>query len=94
MPLSQRDTDHVFQCLRGGTVPERGLETFAVGIERERGELHRMLDLTVEEGEGTSCKPLELRDFVGCAPLPLLGEPGNNSQEQALQPGLRRYSCL
>jgi hypothetical protein len=29
MPLSQRDTDHVFQCLRGGTVPERGLETFA-----------------------------------------------------------------
>jgi hypothetical protein len=52
MPLSQRDTEHVFQCLRGGTVPERGLETFAVGIERERGELHRMLEFT-RSGEGS-----------------------------------------
>lgn len=51
MPLSQRDTEHVFQALRGGAVPERGLETFAVGIERERSELHRMLDLT-GDGEG------------------------------------------
>lgn len=52
MPLSQRDTTHVFQALRNGTVPERGLETFAVGIERERDELHRMLQLT-GSGEGS-----------------------------------------
>lgn len=51
MPLSQRDTEHVFEKLRGGAVPERGLETFAVGIERERGELHRLLDFTAT-GEG------------------------------------------
>jgi hypothetical protein len=46
MALSKRDIEHVFERLRGGTVPERGLETFAVGIERERGELHRKLELT------------------------------------------------
>lgn len=51
MALSKRDIDHIFERLRGGNVPERGLETFAVGIERERGELHRMLELT-REGEG------------------------------------------
>ncbi len=51
MALNKRDIDHVFERLRGGTVPERGLETFAVGIERERGELHRKLDLS-RDGEG------------------------------------------
>ncbi len=51
MALSHRDITHVFERLRNGTVPERGLETFAVGIERERGELHRKLDLA-QEGEG------------------------------------------
>lgn len=51
MILSQRDTEHVFQELRGGTVPQRGLEAFAVGIDRPRGELHRLLDF-VKNGEG------------------------------------------
>src|SRR5262249_48607033 len=51
MPLSHRDIQHVFEHLRNGTVPERGLETFAVGIERERGELHRLLDLA-QGGDG------------------------------------------
>ena len=52
MSLSQRDTGHVFQELRGGTVPQRGLEAFAVGIERQRGEIHRLLD-HVKKHEGT-----------------------------------------
>lgn len=52
MSLSQRDTEHVFQELRGGTVPQRALEAFAVGIERQRGEIHRLLD-HVKKHEGT-----------------------------------------
>lgn len=52
MILSQRDTEHVFQELRGGTVPQRGLEAFAVGIDRQQGEIRRLLD-HVKKGEGT-----------------------------------------
>jgi hypothetical protein len=51
MPLSLRDIQHVFEALRKGAVPQRGLETFAVGIERERGEVHRKLALA-RSGEG------------------------------------------
>lgn len=51
MPLSRRDIDHVFERLRSGVVPERGLDTFAVGIDRQRGEIGRQLDLA-EAGEG------------------------------------------
>lgn len=49
--LSQRDREHIFERLRSGVVPERGLETFAVGIERQRVELSRLLDLAAA-GEG------------------------------------------
>ena len=51
MGLSRRDVDHVFERLRSGVVPERGLDAFAVGIERQRAELGRLLDLA-EAGEG------------------------------------------
>lgn len=51
MALNKRDIEHVIERLSGGTVPERGLEALAVGIERERGELHRKLELT-RDGEG------------------------------------------
>jgi hypothetical protein len=37
------EAKHIFQCLRNGTVPSRGLDAFAVGIERHRNELKRML---------------------------------------------------
>jgi len=50
--LNQRDIEHVFEQLRKGLVPERGLDAFAVGIERERAELHRQLGLAAA-GEGT-----------------------------------------
>jgi P-loop Domain of unknown function (DUF2791) len=43
--LSQRDIEHIFERLRSGVVPERGLEAFAVGIDRARGEMQRQLDL-------------------------------------------------
>lgn len=42
--MASRDADHIFQRLRNGTVPNRGLGAFAVGIERHRKELARKLD--------------------------------------------------
>ncbi|HEX7605002.1 MAG TPA: BREX system ATP-binding domain-containing protein, partial [Polyangiaceae bacterium] len=51
MGLSRRDVDHIFERLRSGLVPERGLDTFAVGVERQRAEIGRLLDLT-KDGEG------------------------------------------
>jgi P-loop Domain of unknown function (DUF2791) len=43
--ISPRDIEHIFERLRSGVVPERGLEAFAVGIDRARAELERQLDL-------------------------------------------------
>jgi hypothetical protein len=43
MVLNRKDAEHVFQALRGGTVPDRGIEAFAVGIDGQRREIHRML---------------------------------------------------
>src|SRR5580700_10683551 len=48
---SQRDREHIFERLRSGVVPERGLEAFAVGIEKQRAEIGRLLDLAAG-GEG------------------------------------------
>lgn len=47
-----RDIQHIFESLRKGLVPERGIESFAEGIEKQRGEIHRQLDLAMN-GEGT-----------------------------------------
>lgn len=43
--ITGRDVEHVFESLRKGLVPERGIDTFAVGIEKQRNELHRQLEL-------------------------------------------------
>ena len=51
MAISERDMEHVFERLRSGVVPERGLEMFAVGIEKKRAEIHRLLKMA-EDGEG------------------------------------------
>lgn len=50
--LHQRDVDHIFESLRKGLVPERGVEAFAQGIERQRSEIGRQLGLAAS-GEGT-----------------------------------------
>jgi len=50
--MNARDVKHVFESLRKGLVPERGIEAFAEGIERPRAEIGRQLDLA-REGEGT-----------------------------------------
>jgi hypothetical protein len=42
----------VFEALRKGLVPERGIDAFAVGIEKQRDEVHRQLDLAAD-GEGS-----------------------------------------
>lgn len=51
MALSTRDAEHVFQQLRDGTVPDRGLEAFAVGIDTPRREIGRLLK-SAAAGEG------------------------------------------
>ena len=62
MTLDRRDAEHVFEQLRSGLVPERGLDAFAVGIERQRAEIARLLELT-QHGEGVfKC----LRGGYGC----------------------------
>ncbi|MEE8522590.1 MAG: BREX system ATP-binding protein BrxD [Thermoanaerobaculia bacterium] len=52
MAISERDLEHLFERLRSGVVPERGLDAFAVGIDRPRNEIHRQLSLA-EHSEGT-----------------------------------------
>jgi P-loop Domain of unknown function (DUF2791) len=42
---SNQDIEHIFERLRSGVVPERGLATFAVGIDRSRDEIKRQLGL-------------------------------------------------
>lgn len=49
--MSPQDTEHVFQKLREGIVPERGLEAFAVGVEPARREIERQMKL-VQNGDG------------------------------------------
>ena len=51
MGISERDVEHIFERLRSGVVPEHGLETFAVGIQQPRDEIHRQLTLA-ENREG------------------------------------------
>lgn len=50
--LTQSDAKHIFNQLRTGLVPERGLDAFAVGVEKPRDELRRQLEL-VQEGNGS-----------------------------------------
>ena len=50
--LSTSTLNHVFESLRKGLVPERGIDAFAEGTERPRAELRRQLDLA-RGGEGT-----------------------------------------
>lgn len=50
--MNPREVNHIFESLRKGLVPERGIDAFAEGTERPRGELRRQLDLA-KSGEGT-----------------------------------------
>jgi hypothetical protein len=62
MTTSARDVQHIFEQLRGGLVPERGLDDYAVGVEGPRGEIKRQLDLA-KAGEG---RIKFLRGGYGC----------------------------
>ncbi len=50
--LTTKDKEHVFEALRKGLVPERGIDAFAVGIDKQRGEVQRQIELA-RNGEGT-----------------------------------------
>lgn len=45
------ETEHIFERLRSGTVPEKGLDKFAVGIDKPLNEIRRQLSL-IATGEG------------------------------------------
>lgn len=45
------ETEHIFERLRSGTVPEKGLDKFAVGIDKPLNEIRRQLNL-ISTGEG------------------------------------------
>ncbi len=57
-----KETERIFERLRSGLVPVRGLDAFAVGVEKGRGEIHRQLKM-VADGEGLS---KFLRGGYGC----------------------------
>jgi len=48
MAISERDIEHIFERLRSGVVPDRSLEAFSVGIEKQRTELDRQLKLAAD----------------------------------------------
>src|SRR4051812_14151189 len=49
--LTQIEAHHIFDKLRNGLVPERGLDAYAVGIDKPRDEIRRQLELA-QEGAG------------------------------------------
>ena len=46
-----KDIEHIFERLRSGTVPEKGLDKFAIGIDKPLNEIRRQLSL-ISSGEG------------------------------------------
>jgi hypothetical protein len=48
MAINKRDIEHIFERLRSGVVPERALEAFAVGIDKQRTEIQRQLKLAAD----------------------------------------------
>ena len=62
MSIADKDVVHLFEKLRSGLVPERGLDAIAEGVERPRAELGRQLGLAAA-GEG--CIKF-LRGGYGC----------------------------
>lgn len=62
MSISLRDRRLIFEKLRTGVVPERGLMEFAVGIDKQLNEIRRQLTLA-EDGAGGS---KFLRGGYGC----------------------------
>jgi hypothetical protein len=62
MAIGKREAERVFQALRSGTVPDCGLDAFAVGIEKQRGEIGRLLDMAEARDGLFKC----LRGGYGC----------------------------
>ena len=83
---SQRDREHIFERLRSGVVPERGLEAFAVGIERQRAELDRQLDLAAAAKASFKF----LRGGYGCGKTFMARLALLDAQEEGLRHQLRR----
>ena len=90
MAISERDMEHVFERLRSGVVPERGLEMFAVGIEKKRAEIQRLLKLAKRAKGFNSCGGLRVwQDLYGT-----VGPPGGSGTRfcDELRRGLQRFA--
>jgi len=46
-----QEIEHIFERLRSGTVPEKGLDKFAIGIDKPLNEIRRQMSL-ISSGEG------------------------------------------
>jgi len=46
-----QEIEHIFERLRSGTVPEKGFDKFAIGIDKPLNEIRRQLNL-ISKGEG------------------------------------------
>ena len=62
MNISNRNIEHIYERLRSGVVPARGLEAFAVNITQSRNEIKRQLDLASNNEGGFKF----LRGGYGC----------------------------
>jgi hypothetical protein len=62
MAIGKREAERVFQALRSGTVPDCGLDAFAVGIEKQRDEIGRLLGMAEARDGLFKC----LRGGYGC----------------------------
>jgi chromosomal replication initiation ATPase DnaA len=80
--LTQRDVQHIFEALRKGLVPERGIDTFAEGIDKPRSEIHRQLELA-SSGEGTI---KFLRGGYGCGKTFMARLAALDAQARASRP--------
>ena len=76
--MAIREAKDIFQRLRNGAVPERGLEAFAVGIERHRKELQRKLD----EAKSGSGDVKFLRGGYGCGKTFMANLVASDAQQQ------------
>jgi len=76
--MAIREAKDIFQRLRNGAVPERGLEAFAVGIERHRKELQRKLDEAKSGFGDVKC----LRGGDGCGKTFMANLVASDAQQQ------------
>ena len=81
--------EHIFESLRKGLVPERGIDTFAEGVDLARSELHRQLELAAK-GDGTIKFLMQAGETAYIAAQPI----GTDARIVASAPGKPRVTII